>query len=361
MPSASASSRACLRRGRHCWCRRRRRRWSDARRRTARAKLRHREIDAAADRGAVGERARQFQQPVAESLRGLRPVDHRPVDHDCLIAEARPLHEHDRDAPVAAGADGVEHAAVGDRGGVAFALQLEFLSVDAARHVRRQHQQQIDRLGRARGGNGVPERRGQMQTECSRRIDPLRLESHGQLSRSCLLRQHARGRKGHLHQRAAVDLAGDAEAGMVGLGERLGDGQPEAGAARTPAHRGGELAERLERGLQFLLAHADAGVAHAQDHLVLVGERGGDDHLPAGAGELDRVRQQIERDLAHRTHIGDDLRQACRQRGADDDALAVGLLLHDGDALLHQVVEVHAHESELELCRLRSSTDRAGR
>ena len=40
------------------------------------------------------------------------------------------------------------------------------------------------------------------------------------------------------------------------------------------------------------LAHADAGVAHAQDHLAAVGERGRDDHLPAGAGEFDRVGER---------------------------------------------------------------------
>ena len=46
--------------------------------------------------------------------------------------------------------------------------------------------------------------------------------------------------------------------------------------------------EIKERGLDLLLAHADAGVAHPQDGAALAGG-GRDDHLPARAGELDRV------------------------------------------------------------------------
>ena len=74
----------------------------------------------------------------------------RPVDQDLLGADAGPFHKGDRDAPVAAGGDGLEHPPVGDRRGIAFALQLELVLVDAARHVGCEHQQQIDRLGGAR-------------------------------------------------------------------------------------------------------------------------------------------------------------------------------------------------------------------
>ena len=45
-------------------------------------------------------------------------------------------------------------------------------------------------------------------------------------------------------------------------------------------------------------------------------------------------------------------RQRLRQRGADDDALAVGLRLHDRDRLLRQVVEVDALEAQLQLAGL---------
>ncbi len=59
-----------------------------------------------------------------------------------------------------AGGDGFQHALVGDRGGVAFALQLELGLIDAARDVGRQHQQQVDLLGGARHGRRDNGRRG---------------------------------------------------------------------------------------------------------------------------------------------------------------------------------------------------------
>src|SRR5262249_6049311 len=60
------------------------------------------------------------------------------------------------------GADGIYDPGIGHRCGVAFALQLKFLTVDAARDVRREDQQQVDRFGRADGSNGwrVRERQG---------------------------------------------------------------------------------------------------------------------------------------------------------------------------------------------------------
>ena len=40
-------------------------------------------------------------------------------------------------------ANGIEHARVGDGRGVAFALQLEFGVVDAARHVGCEHEEKV--------------------------------------------------------------------------------------------------------------------------------------------------------------------------------------------------------------------------
>ncbi len=49
--------------------------------------------------------------------------------------------------PLAARADRLEHARIGKRGGITFALQLKPLVIDAARHVGCEHQQKIDFLG----------------------------------------------------------------------------------------------------------------------------------------------------------------------------------------------------------------------
>ncbi len=96
---------------------------------------------------------------VAEFAGGGGAVDHGPVDHQLLRAEARPLDEAERDALVRAGLDRVDHARVGDRRRIAFALQLEFRVIDAARDVGGEHQQEVDLLrGRRERGPDQDER-----------------------------------------------------------------------------------------------------------------------------------------------------------------------------------------------------------
>ena len=73
---------------------------------------------------------------------------------------------------------------------------------------------------------------------------------------------------------------------------------------------------------------------------------------PPGPVKLDRVRQEIEHDLAQRALVGDDLGQSRRERSADDDPRAARLRLHDADALLRQLVEADIGEVEVELAGL---------
>src|SRR5262249_59125404 len=108
--------------------------------------LSSRELDAAADRGTVGERTRQFQELIAKFTRWLGAVDDRPVDQELLRAESRPFDKANRDALMRSGFDRLEHVRVRDRNRVAFALQQEFLMIHAARDMRRHDQQAIDLL-----------------------------------------------------------------------------------------------------------------------------------------------------------------------------------------------------------------------
>src|SRR5262249_58943182 len=50
--------------------------------------LSSRELDAAADRGTVGERTRQFQELITKFTRSLRAGDDRRVEHELLGAHA---------------------------------------------------------------------------------------------------------------------------------------------------------------------------------------------------------------------------------------------------------------------------------
>src|SRR5262249_60116035 len=94
--------------------------------------LGHGEFDGAADRSAIRERARRLQQAVAEIFCRCRIADCHPVDYSALRADSGPLDEGQSDPAVAAGANGVEDPRLGDRGGIAVALQLEFGGIDAA-------------------------------------------------------------------------------------------------------------------------------------------------------------------------------------------------------------------------------------
>ena len=126
--------------------------------------LRHREIDAAADRGAIGEGARRFDDLGGEILCRRLVVDDGPVDDDLLRADARPFDEGHRDLAERAGADRLDDARIDDGRGIAVALQLEFRGVDAARYVGRQHQKKIDLLGgprRCRAKHGPLQRTAQ--------------------------------------------------------------------------------------------------------------------------------------------------------------------------------------------------------
>ena len=82
---------------------------------------------------------------------------------------------------------------------------------------------------------------------------------------------------------------------------------------------------------------------------------------PPGPVNLIEFDDEIEHDLAQRALVGDDERQARRERRADDDARAVCLRLHDADALLGQLVEIDVGEGEIDLPGLDPATDRADR
>ena len=330
--------------------------------------LRHREVDAAADRGAVGERARRFQQLVAElARRALRPpITVQSITTFCAL-DARPFDEADGDAPVAARADRVEHARVGDRGGIALALQLEFRLVDAARDVGGEHQQQIDRLGGARDGcgdrpapatrkrdtNALGTSRRSLRTGTTERSLADSASAAPMAAGVCAIPPRI-GVPGNATSTSVpaltallmLKVARLASASALVSG-RPSPVPPEPKRAEVASCRNGSSAVSMS----FSLMPTPVSRTRSTTSPWSV-TRGRDDHLSAGAGELDRVRQQIEHDLAHRARVGDDRRQRRRQRGADDDALAVGLRLHQRDALLRQFVEVDAGEVQVELAGL---------
>ena len=99
---------------------------------------------AAADRGAAEERARRGEDRRGDTAGVLLVADHGPVDDDLLVVVARPFDKGDGDRGAWGRRDRLQHARIGQRRGVAFALQIEFAVVDAARHVGGEDHLEID-------------------------------------------------------------------------------------------------------------------------------------------------------------------------------------------------------------------------
>jgi hypothetical protein len=71
-----------------------------------------------------------------------------------LRAETGPFHETERDLAARAGLDGVKHLRIRNGGRIAVALEQEFGTIDATRHIWSEHQQQIDRNAIHAGSQG---------------------------------------------------------------------------------------------------------------------------------------------------------------------------------------------------------------
>ncbi len=106
--------------------------------------------------------------------------------------------------------------------------------------------------------------------------------------------------------------------------------------------------KRFHRGCNFAVVEPVAGIADPQYDLAEIRQRSRDDDLSAGIGEMDRVADQVQRDLTQRAGVGEHRRQQRRQRRPDDDAFAIGLRLHHRDALLDEIVEVLVGKGEVE-------------
>src|SRR6516225_11773320 len=73
--------------------------------------LGHPEVDPGADRCAVSsERARCLHDAMPELTCCLIVADHRPIDYDLLLQNARPFDERSGDAPSWAAAKGLNHS-----------------------------------------------------------------------------------------------------------------------------------------------------------------------------------------------------------------------------------------------------------
>ena len=156
---------------------------------------------------------------------------------------------------------------------------------------------------------------------------------------------------------AASGLAGDADAAVHPLDDLLGDGQPEAGAAVVPARSSPRPARTAGTGgARPVRRHADARVRDLDAHGR--GVRPGRDRGDAArrrcrGGELDRVAQQVDDDLAQPRRVA---AEAAVEAGLDDrrevDAGGRGLDREQLHGVLDDEPQVEIERLERDALRL---------
>ena len=165
------------------------------------------------------------------------------------------------------------------------------------------------------------------------------------------------GRRRHQVERDGEGRAGagralDRDVPAHELRQAADDRQAEASAAVASRGRAVGLGERLEEPRLLRLAHADAGVADRQDDTgAAFAQRlgAGADHGAAALGELQRIAQQVEQDLAHPGRIADQrVGRAGRRGGHQRQALALGLRAQRGDDAVDQAGQRERRFLELE-------------
>ena len=140
--------------------------------------------------------------------------------------------------------------------------------------------------------------------------------------------------------------------------QALGDRQAEPCALFGRLDRIGALAERSQHDRDFILGDAGAGVLDAE----ILPARGGpadlEPDLAALRGELDRVGQQVEHDLARGALVAPDPRHALFEHLVDGDAaagraqfqqmMAVGHDMHQRDRFLVEFVAAGLDPRQIE-------------
>src|SRR4029453_4759294 len=104
--------------------------------------------------------------------------------------------------------------------------------------------------------------------------------------------------------------------------QALGDRKAKAGALFSRFDRVGALAERSQHDWNFLFGDAGTIVLDAQILPAGSGPAHLEPDIAALRGELDRVGQQIEHDLAGRAFVAPDPRHAVLEHLMDGDAAA---------------------------------------
>src|SRR5215510_332366 len=125
--------------------------------------------------------------------------------------------------------------------------------------------------------------------------------------------------------RALPDPAHDLELAAVQRQQALDDRQAETGAVVPAIVARARLEERIAHARHILGVDADAVVLHRDRDRAARSSLGAHHDLAAVIGELDRVGNQVEHDLAQRALVGDDQWQLSRDPHGELDPGLAGL------------------------------------
>ena len=171
------------------------------------------ELQGAGDRGAARAVRRIGGQLVDEGLRILGRGNHRPRHDDVLRGLPGPFDIGDGDPAVDAVLDRLDDALMGQRRGIALALDLQFVRRHRKRDVDGQDQFDVDRLG---GERRHRRPRGRAPA-APRAVSPRRRKAGTTMpTRIAAKRGQARDKRGSLfgeHRRARSDLASSGGSG----------------------------------------------------------------------------------------------------------------------------------------------------
>ena len=96
----------------------------------------------------------------------------------------------------------------------------------------------------------------------------------------------------------------DCNLAAMEFNEFLADGEAKPGAAEAAGDRAVNLRKGLKQLMLMLRRDADSGVFDGDFHAIVRRDSRDDVHKPAGARELDGVREQVDHDLPESIGIG---------------------------------------------------------
>src|SRR5512147_2264639 len=113
----------------------------------------------------------------------------------------------------------------------------------------------------------------------------------------------ALAREAHFDLGALAKPALQLESSVMQLGQSLGDGKPEPGAAFRRLMGERPLAEAFQHAGNLVLGNTWSGILDAQELTPRLGLADGERDRTSRRSEFDRIRQEVEADLAHRPLI----------------------------------------------------------